>query len=404
MKKLLLMMMASFTVFACSVDEDVALEEGALKKSNLTYSDDCTGLAGEDSSIKIEYSDAESLESWDAVRNLYVSLLDPEVNTNGTFEPTIWEIIDKFHEQGLGDLTTTYSVSNGDCSDSALLTVTVVPDGQGEAACEVSAGSDNSFTITESEANSLASWDEVRNLYLSILSPEAPTNGSFNPTISEVINSYTGVGEYMTTYTVGEGDCTDSAILTLIVIPDDPACEANAGPDTSFTITESEANSLESWDAVRNLYLAALSPEVQTNGTFNPTISDIINSYTGVGEYTTTYTVGEGDCTDSAILTLVVVPDGQGGQECEGVTAGPDNSRTILESEAAAIGSWDEVRKMYLKLLAPGVAHNGTFDPSIWDIIHDFQARRSGNFTTTYTVSNGECSDSVELTVTVIPD
>ena len=84
--------------------------------------------------------------------------------------------------------------------------------------------------------------------------------------------------------------------------------------------------------------------------------------------------------------------------------AGPDNSKTISYSEADAIPSWDEVRKLYLSLLAPGVSRNGTFNPSIWDIINDFNQRGVGTYTTTYTITEGECSDSVELSIIVVPD
>ncbi|WP_029036040.1 hypothetical protein [Salinimicrobium xinjiangense] len=84
--------------------------------------------------------------------------------------------------------------------------------------------------------------------------------------------------------------------------------------------------------------------------------------------------------------------------------AGPDNSKTITYSEAAALPSWDEVRKLYLSLLEPGVSRNGSFDPSIWDIINDFNERGVGTYTTTYTITDGECSDSVELSIIVVPD
>ncbi|QCY68613.1 hypothetical protein FHG64_03950 [Antarcticibacterium flavum] len=89
---------------------------------------------------------------------------------------------------------------------------------------------------------------------------------------------------------------------------------------------------------------------------------------------------------------------------CEGVSAGSNNSTTITESQAAAIPSWDEVRKMYVSLLDPGVPTNGTFDPSIWNMIYDWQERRTGEFTLKYTITVGDCTDSVFLTVNVVPD
>ena len=86
------------------------------------------------------------------------------------------------------------------------------------------------------------------------------------------------------------------------------------------------------------------------------------------------------------------------------IDAGVNNSITMTESQAAAIPSWDEVRKLYLSLLAPGVVRSGTFDPSIWNMIYQFQAQRTGELMTTYSIGEGECTDSVELTINVVPD
>lgn len=91
------------------------------------------------------------------------------------------------------------------------------------------AGSDKSKTITLSEARAIPSWDETRKMYTSMLDPGVPEGqfvGSFEPTIWELINRFNdaeigGVGEYTTVYTIGEGECTDSVELTLIVVPDE---------------------------------------------------------------------------------------------------------------------------------------------------------------------------------------
>jgi hypothetical protein len=95
-----------------------------------------------------------------------------------------------------------------------------------------------------------------------------------------------------------------------------PPC-IDAGPNNSITITESEAAAISSWDEVRKIYTAMLDPGVpegQFVGSFEPSISDIINRFNdpsdgGPGKYTTVYTIGEGDCTDSVTLTLNVVSD-----------------------------------------------------------------------------------------------
>ncbi|MDX1718614.1 MAG: hypothetical protein R3353_00500 [Salegentibacter mishustinae] len=91
---------------------------------------------------------------------------------------------------------------------------------------------------------------------------------------------------------------------------------------------------------------------------------------------------------------------------CEGVDAGEKNSTSLTVSEAAAIGSWDLVRNLYLSLRSQGVPDDGSFDPSIWDIINAFNDAEDpvGEYTTTYTITEGECSDSVEFTLEIIPD
>jgi len=281
-----------------------------------------------------------------------------------------------------------------------------------EDAC---AGPDNSLTLTFSQAAGIESWDEVRKLYLSLLAPGVLRNGTFDPSIWDLINRFQdqGLGDYTTEYTIVDGDCTDSVLLTVTVIPDeqsDPPCEpVNAGPDNSLTITFSQAAGIESWDEVRKLYLTLLAPGILRNGTFDPSIWDLINRFQvqGIGDYSTEYTIGDGECTDSVLLTVTVIPDDRSDPLCEHVNAGPDKSITMTESQAAGIESWDEVRKLYLSLLASGVPRNGSFDPSIWDLIHRFNNQENGgpgNYTTEYTIVEGECTDSVLLTVTVIPD
>jgi hypothetical protein len=297
--------------------------------------------------------------------------------------------------------------------ESKLLEMNAVSDGD-EVGC---AGADNSMTITYSEAAAIESWDEVRKLYLSLLEAGVYRGGEFDPSIWDLINKFNdeeegGLGDYTTWYTIDNGDCQDTVMLTVTVVADQgsPSCDDfTAGEDNSITITQSEAEAIESWDEVRKLYLSLLGEGVLRNGEFDPSIWDLIDSYweRGVGDYTTEYTVTNGGCTDSVILTVTVIADEQSEPVCDGVDAGADNSLTISYSDAAAIESWDEVRKLYLSLLEPGVARNGEFDPSIWDLINRFNDSENGgpgDYSTVYSITDGECTDTVTLTITVVPD
>ncbi len=406
MKKIyLLLMVVSF--YSCSVEDDSYLEyeNAGVLAASAENDEACSGVsAGADKIRTITVAEAEALPSWDEVRKLYLSLLDEGVNRSGEFDPTIWDLIDSY--DGPGDYSTTYTVTDGECSDSAVLTIRVVTGENSDPTCDLSAGADNSKTITQSQADAIPSWDEVRKLYLSLLESGVPRDGTFDPTIWDLINSYTGPGTYSTTYTITEGDCTDTVELTIVVVADgasDPTCTLSAGSDNSKTITESEADAIPSWDEVRKLYLSLLDEGVSRDGEFDPSIWDLINSYTGPGDYSTTYTVTEGDCTDSVELTIHVVADTNSDPTCN-LDLGGDQSKTISYSQAAAIPSWDEVRKLYLSLLPQGVSRTGSFDPSIWNLIDEFNAKGAGTYTTTYTVTEGGCTDSVELSITVLPD
>lgn len=327
MKKFLLLPFLGLLFFSCSVDPlETEIQKSELSEWNMVSENEIVGCAGADNSKTITYSEAVAIESWDEVRKLYLSLLEEGVSRRGTFDPTIWNLIDKFNdaeEGGLGDYTTWYTIDNGDCQDTVMLTITVVPD-QNSPNCEgFSAGADNSKSITLSEAKAIESWDEVRKLYLNLLEEGVQRNGEFDPTIWNLINRFNderegGLGDYTTEYTISNGECTDSVLLTITVVADEqsnPNCDGvNAGPDNSITITYSEAAAIESWDEVRKLYMRLLGPGVARNGEFDPSIWDLINRFNdaengGPGEYSTQYILSEGECTDSATLTVIVIPD-----------------------------------------------------------------------------------------------
>ncbi len=319
MKKLVLLPIIGWCLTACSVDpiEDHIVGEN-INEVNAVLED--YGCAGPDNSMTITYSEAAAIESWDEVRKLYLSLLAEGVGRGGTFDPSIWNLINLFNDEelgGLGDYTTEYFIDAGECQDSVILKVTVIADVQEVPPCDLNAGADNSMTITYSQAASIESWDEVRKLYLTLLAQGIPRNGTFDPSIWDLINRFQdqGIGDYTTEYTIRDGDCTDSVLLTVTVVadePSDPICEGvNAGPDNSITMTFSEAAAIESWDEVRKLYLSILATGIPRNGTFDPSIWDLINRFQvqGIGDYTTQYTIVDGDCSDSVLLTVTVIPD-----------------------------------------------------------------------------------------------
>ncbi|MDX1469901.1 MAG: hypothetical protein R3213_00260 [Flavobacteriaceae bacterium] len=317
--RLLFVLCIGLSFMGCSVDPIEEDLKGQINEFNSEIGD--YGCAGPDNSKIINYSEAQAIESWDEVRKLYLSLLAPGVSRTGTFDPSIWNIINEFQNKGIGDYPTEYSLT-GDCSDSVILTVSVIADPPSDPIdpCEgFSAGINHSRTITFSEAAAIESWDEVRKLYLNLLDAGVPRDGTFDPSIWDIINAFNSnadpLGDYTTVYTITDGDCTASVELTITVVPDfsDPVCDLNAGPDNMKTMTVSEAAALESWDEVRKQYIGLLAPGVPRDGTFDPSIWAIINAFNStsnpVGDYSTTYTITNGECTDSVNLTIRVVED-----------------------------------------------------------------------------------------------
>lgn len=88
--------------------------------------------------------------------------------------------------------------------------------------------------------------------------------------------------------------------------------------------------------------------------------------------------------------------------------AGSDKMREITRAEVAALPSYDEVRKLFANMLDAGVnKYDGVYTPSIKQITTYYNSldeeAKLDDFTLTYTLGEGECSDSTELTIRVIP-
>ena len=80
------------------------------------------------------------------------------------------------------------------------------------------------------------SVDETRKYILALRDSGVPSNGTFNPTITQLIDTYNGdadgLGDFTTTYTVTVNGCTDSTDLTVRVVEEGPA---NAGDFDDIT-------------------------------------------------------------------------------------------------------------------------------------------------------------------------
>lgn len=302
MKKLLLF--AAFIPFVgCSVDND-ELEEFKGLDAAVTS---CTVNAGADNSVAYtnQYID-ETVNDIGQIRGIYLNLLDEGVPTNGTFSPNMQQILRAYNKNNIGDFTTTYTVGEGECTDSTQLTVTI---------CESipSAGADNSTTYSKEYIDAqITDIGQITNLYLDLLDEGTARDGVFSPSINAIYQSFKSnpYQTFTTTYTLGQGKCIDSAELSITIVEEGPEpCSISAGADNSVTYTYAYVDSkVDDIGQIPALYFELLEDGVPTDGTFSPTIRAIFDQFrkNPYQTFSTVYTVGEGDCKDSVNLSITV--------------------------------------------------------------------------------------------------
>ncbi|WP_415830559.1 gliding motility-associated C-terminal domain-containing protein [Gillisia limnaea] len=246
------------------------------------------------------------------------------------------------------------------------------------------------------------SEDAIRNFYLGLLESGVPRDGTFSPDAGQIAQMYQndsdGLGDFTTTYTVGEGSCQSSVDLTVTVVG---VQDANAGTIENIEVPCGSTeiivldNSRLSQDATRDGTFTGTG--VNAEGNFDPAV--------GPGTYTITYSVGDGStCTtpgtsDTTTFDIIV--------GTEAFDFGTPETGIVCEDNVdATFPSFDEIRKYYLGLLEAGTPRNGTFDPTPRELSAMYQnnTNKVGDYTTTYTLGNGDCQSSVILTVSVVPN
>lgn len=301
----------------------------------------------------------------------------------------------------LGLLFVGCSIDNDEVYENTELNVADV------TTCDISAGADKSATLTNSYVRSkLYGYSLLRNYYLRLLDEGVAKDGTFSPSINDLIKSYktNNFQTFTTVYTVDNGECSDSVELSLTVVEtlDVPTC--SAGDDVYKTVTNDYVKeNLYGYDLLKNYYLSLLDESIPTNGTFEPTIYSIVNSYKedNLQEFTTTYTVVNGTCTDSAELTLNIIDPPVEEPTC---SAGEDKSASVTNSYVRSkLYGYTLLKNYYLNLLDEGVAKDGNFSPSIYELVKSYKSDNYQTFSTTYTVTDEDCTDSTVLSLTVTP-
>ena len=223
-----------------------------------------------------------------------------------------------------------------------------------------------------------------------------------NDTLSELLIQYANLTEYpitfTTTYTVSNGDCTASADYSITV---NPLEAANAG------IIENDTVCSDSGMIDLSIYLEGSG--ANSGGTFSGegVTDNMFDTSLGSNEagYVITYSVDDtsSDCiledtSDSEDFTIFVEDSFTISAETEREQICKDNISNLFPSSTAQT----TVRNFYLNMLEEDVPTDGEFNPTISQLINRYNTvTKLGDFTTEYTVTSGECSASVELTIEI---
>ncbi len=267
---------------------------------------ECTISAGADKSVTITNDFVKAnLYTPARLQRYYLKMLDAGVSQDGTFNPSMKSLISSYQNFNFQTFTTTYTVGEGDCTDSAELSITVVEKIEEPVSCfigeDIYAEVSNKY-IQENIGRDLG---KLRNYYLSLLEEGVPTNGTFSPRMESIGLAYerNNFQTFTTTYTVDFGDCVDSVEISLKVLP---PC---AGKDKYVVKTNSFVQqNLYTPARLQRYYLSLLDAGVSKTGTFNPSMKTLIESYqsNNFQVFTTTYTLDEEGCSDSTTLSIEV--------------------------------------------------------------------------------------------------
>lgn len=293
MKKILLLLCASFAFLSCSVDnEEVTEKEAKIETVDATY--DATAACGSDIFVEV-CSNAINNPTVRGFKNFFdaqIYLYSP-LPLNGTYSPSMETLLEQYR-QGATSLATNYTVTTPDCGE-----VTIEIAGQIIQSRQAEAGQIANLSVCTGQPgidlNTLLSNDAVTGGVFT--SAQGGLTGStFNPSI--------GPGVYNITYTVNNRvKCVEGSDSTSFDITVTKGYRAN---NINKTLCKSEINR-PTISGFRTYFknLIYLNTDLPTNGTWNPSIETLLNQYNqsgGVGTFNTTYTVN----TDCGVYSLDV--------------------------------------------------------------------------------------------------
>lgn len=265
-------------------------EEGCVVAGSATYFITVFEAPNAGPGADLDYCITEIQEmSQEEVLAIFNNLIPENITEGGEFSTSIDDLVIQFMANPIGGFSTTYKVSNENCTDSATYSITINDTETANAGSNVD---DLVFCSTDEDVNlfEFLSNDAQQEGYF-----EELENGIFSP-------STAGVGTFTFTFTVdSSSDCvtgTDSATYTVEVLK---------GPDAG----ENGSVTLSSSDERVNLF-DSLNGSPEEGGLWSPGNSDgsFDPSQYEEGGFEFTYTVvSENECEASATVIVTISDD-----------------------------------------------------------------------------------------------
>ena len=302
-----------------------------------------------------------------------------------------------------------YTASDGDGADIAIVTVTVIPVNDPPIAVADSGEVEEGETLLMEASALLDNDTDADNDTLTVTGVGDAVNGEVSLDGATIIYKHDGseTASDNFTYTVSDGAGTDTAEVTITVSPvnDPPIAAGDSGAVEEGETLLIEASALLDNDTdADNDTLSITAVGEAVNGTVSLDGVTIIYEHDGseTSRGSFAYTVSDGTDTDTAAVTVTVTPVndppiavGDAGVVEEGET---------LSMEASALLYNDtDAENDTLSITAVGDPINGKvfLDGTTITYEHDGSETSRGSFV--YTVSDGSATDATEVAIWVTP-
>jgi len=301
-----------------------------------------------------------------------------------------------------GTYSVTFTVSDGNLTDAETVSITVSDSTVGNlppvlnsiGTKTIGEGSQLSFTINGSDPDNDAISFSAINL---------PAGASFNPATRSFVwipdyDSGTNTRIYPVTFEISDGSLSDSETVTINVT------NVNRAPVLSAVGNQ---NLMEG--EILNLVVAATDPDGETvyysadnlpNGAvFTPSTRSLswIPDNSQAGNYSVTISASDGSLSDSETFTITI------GNANEAPVLGVIGSQTVPENSLLSfVVSASDSENDSLAFSVANLPAGASFDAGQQRFSWTPDFTQAGNFTVTFSVSDGSLSDSEAVAITVV--